>query len=207
MSETEPVLPLSHAPESGAPTTRIEIPTYVDTWDEYFLNFAVVASIKSKDPRCSVGAVIISKENVLLSTGFNGLPRGVYDDDQTLLNVDEKLRMVCHAEHNAILNAARIGVSLNGATIYVTKFPCLTCCIAIDQAGIKKIYTHDKEYWRDDPFDPDHSRKKRVLHQAGIEVIAPFHPDFSPTVPITVPKKRPARSNDVESTPTKIVRN
>ena len=210
MSETEPVLPLSQAPEPEpvAQPSRIEIPAHVDTWDEYFLNFAVVASIKSKDPRCSVGAVIVSEENLILSTGFNGLPRGVYDDEQTLLNVDEKLRMICHAEHNAILNAVHIGVRLKGATIYVTKFPCLGCCIAIAQAGIKRIYTHDNEFWNDDPADKDHSRKKRVLHEAHVEVDAPFHPAFTPAERITVPKKKPTRAAAAETpTPPKIVKN
>ena len=53
-------------------------------------------SIKSKDPRCKVGAVIVSGNNVVLSTGFNGLARGVYDNEQLLADVDAKLRVVCH---------------------------------------------------------------------------------------------------------------
>lgn len=69
------------------------------------------------------------------------MARGVHDDEQTLMDADEKLRVICHAENNAIMNAARIGVALQGAAIYVTKFPCLACCNAIIQAGVKKIYT------------------------------------------------------------------
>jgi dCMP deaminase len=173
--------------------SRLDIPAHVDSWDEYFLNIAKVASIKSKDPKCPVGAVIVSQDNVVLTTGFNGLPRGVHDDEQTLLNADEKLRVICHAEHNAIMNAARIGVALQGASIFVTKFPCLSCCNSIVQAGIKRIYTHDKEFWNDDPFDADHSRKKRVLHEARIEVDAPYHPAFLPSEQITVPKRRASK--------------
>ncbi|SRR6266571_2891377 len=206
MSEAEPVLPLSPAPEPEAQLLRISIPAHVDSWDEYFLNFAMTASIKSKDPKCSVGAVIVSEENIVLSTGFNGLPRGVYDDEQTLLNADEKLKVVCHAEHNAILNAVHIGVCLKDATIYVTKFPCLACCIAIIQAGIKRIYTHDNTFWDDDPADKDHSRKMRMLHQAHIQVDAPFHPAFMPNERIIVPKKKPVRAAEVSSPP-KIVKN
>jgi dCMP deaminase len=172
----------------------IPIPAHVDTWDEYFLHIAVAASIKSKDPRCPVGAVIVSKNNLVLSTGFNGLARGFHDDEQILQDTDEKLRLICHAEYNAIINAARIGTCpLEGATIYVTKFPCFTCCNALVQAGIHRIYTHDSEFWKDDPVDQDHSRKKRLLHEAHISVIAPFHPDFCPGHQITVPKKPPAR--------------
>jgi dCMP deaminase len=154
------------------------------------LNIAKVVSIKSKDPKCPVGAVIVSADNVLLTTGFNGLPRGVHDDEETLLDADEKLRVICHAEYNAVMNAARIGVALQGATIYVTKFPCLACCNAIIQAGIKRIYTHDESFWNDDSVDEDHSRKKRVLHEGRIKVDAPFHPAFKPTEQIMVPKRR-----------------
>jgi dCMP deaminase len=168
----------------------IQIPAHVDTWDEYFLNIAVAASIKSKDPRCPVGAVIVSKNKLLLSSGFNGLARGFHDDVQILNDAEEKLRLICHAEYNAIINAARIGgSSLEGTTIYVTKFPCFACCNAIVQAGIQRIYTHDHEFWKDDPVDQDHSRKKRLLHEAHIEVDAPYHPDFMPSKRITVPKK------------------
>jgi dCMP deaminase len=169
----------------------IAIPEHVDTWDEYFLWMAVAASIKSKDPKCCVGAVIVSKDNVVLATGFNGLPRGVHDDKGLLEDAQEKLKVICHAEQNAVLNAARMGVAIEGATIYVTKFPCLACCNAIIQAGITRIYTHDGWYWDDDPFDSDHSRKRMVLGQTHIEVEAPFHPEYKPRDPITLPKKKP----------------
>lgn len=194
MAKHKPLLPFSE-PEPKAQT--LSIPRQVDTWDEYFLNIAKAVSIKSKDPKCSVGAVVVSEDNIILSTGFNGLARGVHDDDETLSDADEKLKIICHAENNAIMNAARIGSRLQGATIYVTKFPCLACCNAIIQAGIKRIYTHDNEFWKDDPADNDHSRKPRVLHEARIKVDAPFHSAFTPIEPIMVPKKSPAKKTVV----------
>lgn len=189
MSDAQKVLPIPPgAPE--ADPLRIHIPAQVDSWDEYFLHIAQAVSTKSKDPKCPVGAVIVSQDNIVLSTGFNGLARGVHDDAQILHNTDEKLKIICHAENNAIMNAARVGGHpLQGTTIYVTKFPCLACCNAIIQAGITRIYTHDHEFWKDDPFDADHSRKPRVLHEAGVEVVAPFHPKYKPSEQITVPKK------------------
>lgn len=194
MGETEPTLPLTGTLETEAQSPRIDIPAHVDSWDEYFLNVAKAVSIKSKDPKCPVGAVIVSEDNIILSTGFNGLARGVYDDEKTLFDADEKLRMICHAETNAITNAARVGGRpLQGTTIYVTKFPCLGCCNGIIQAGIRRIYTHDNEFWNDDPADKDHSRKTRMLHEAHIKVDAPFHPTFKPGERITVPKKPPTR--------------
>jgi len=185
----------------------ISIPGYVDKWDDYFLNIAKAVSIKSKDDKCPVGAVIVSEGNVVLSTGFNGLARGVHDDLLILTNVDEKLKVICHAENNAILNAARVGGrALDGTTIYVTKFPCLACCNAIIQAGIRHVYTHDDCYWRNDPFDDENgSRKRRILHEARIQVIAPYHPDYMPGKQIIVAKRPPVREMAVQPSAKKAV--
>jgi dCMP deaminase len=159
---------------------------YIEKWDEYFLSIAVIVARKSKDPKCQVGAVIVSPDKLVLSTGFNGLPRGVYDDERILKDTDEKLKQICHAEVNAILNAARTGVSLKGCSIFVNKFPCLSCCNAIVQTGIVRIYTHDHRYWDDDPVDKEHVRKWATLKQADVQVVAPFHPDFGPIEPVTL---------------------
>lgn len=167
---------------------------HFEEWDEYFLTIALAVSLKSKDPKCQVGAVIVSGDQII-STGFNGLARGVLDDE-TILNDGrpdgEKLKLICHAEANAVFNAARVGVPVNGSTIYVTKFPCLSCCNAIVQAGIKRICTHDDKYWDDDPLDglttttadglsdKEHQGKRKILQQARIVVTAPFHPHYPP---------------------------
>lgn len=190
MSNAESATPTPDAPRPEEQASSILIPEYVGTWDEYFLCIARAVSTKSKDPKCSVGAVIASPDNVVLSTGFNGLPRGVYDDEHILDNADEKLKVICHAEQNAILNAARVGVALQGASIFVTKFPCLTCCNAIIQVGITRIYTHDRRFWDDDPFDGDHSRKKNILRQARVRVDAPFHSEYAPKEQIDPRKKK-----------------
>jgi dCMP deaminase len=194
-------------PESAQPApqaSNINIPEYVDEWDGYFSWMAKVVSIKSKDPRCRVGAVIVSQDKIVLSTGFNGLPRGVEDERGILDNVDEKLKVICHAEQKAILNAARMGISVRGASIYVTKFPCLACCNSIIQAGVERIYTLDKWYWDDDPFDGktdetkhrDGDRRKRsALRQTHIIVDAPNHPDYRTTNPS---KKPPMRATSSE---------
>jgi deoxycytidylate deaminase len=122
----------------------------------------------------------------------------VHDDEQILRDADEKLKVICHAENNAVINSARVGGRpLQDSTLYVTKFPCLACCNAIIQAGIKRIYTHDNEFWKDDPFDQDHSRKQRVLHEAHIVVDAPYHPAFTPGERITVPKRAQPRKAGV----------
>lgn len=193
MAELKPEHSFNFGSTEAMPENQPEtfpVPVHVDNWDEYFLWIAKAVSIKSKDPKCPVGAVIASKDRILLSTGFNGMARGVYDDDRMLDDADEKIKVICHAEDNAILNAARIGARLDGATIYVTKFPCLQCCNAIVQAGIKRLYTHDNEFWGDDPADKEHTRKPIILKQGGVEVVAPFHPAFVPAVPIRGEKRR-----------------
>jgi dCMP deaminase len=170
--------------ERKKPLRRRKADRNIDDWNEYFLLISQTVARKSKDPRCRVGAIIVSPDKLVISTGFNGLARGVYDNDSILSDVDEKLPWICHAEFNAIVNASRMGVALKGASIYVTKFPCLACCNAIVQAGIKRIYTHDDKYWDDDPADGDHKRKKALLKQSSIHVDAPFHPDFTPHEPV-----------------------
>lgn len=184
-------------------------PQHVDSWDEYFLWLATAVSIKSKDPRCSVGAVIVSHDHILLSTGFNGLARRIYDDERLLGDAAEKLKVICHAEANAIYNAARMGIALNGTSIFVTKFPCLACCNTIIQAGITRIYTHDERFWDDDPLDGDHRHKQAVLRQSGIKIDAPFHPAFNPNRPIMLknPRKGPGRSTETSATEAQPIEN
>lgn len=202
MEHTESATTTLDAPEPEVPTSRISVPEHVETWDEYFMWMARAVSIKSKDPRCRVGAVITSRDNVVLSTGFNGLARGVFDDENLLADAQEKLNIICHAEQNAILNAARMGVALEGSFIFVTKFPCLACCNAIIQAGVTRIHTHDDCFWDDDPFDKDHTRKKSVLRQAGVKVEAPYHPAYSPQEQISTQKKKaPQRATTVDAFP------
>ena len=178
-------------------------PDFIESWDEYWYEGALWASRKSKDPRCRVGAVIVN-DGVMVASGFNGLARNVFDDPHVLNDATEKLKRICHAEANAICNAARQGVRLLGATIFVTKFPCLACLNAILQAGITRIYTHDDKFWNDDPADGDHSRKLSMIKQSKVEVVAPFHPAFSTkrrgakkSTTVAVPSA-PAASNDAE---------
>ena len=155
---------------------------YIESWDSYFAEIAKTVARKSKDPRCRVGCVVTlpPPDNLIVSTGFNGLPREVLDSQTLLADTSEKLIWVCHAEANAILNAARSGVRIKGCSLFVTKFPCFNCCQMIVQSGIAAIYTLDSKYWDEDPDhqDDDHRRKRSLLAQAGIKITAPNHPHF-----------------------------
>jgi dCMP deaminase len=148
-------------------------------WDEYFIGIAEAVSKKSKDPNSQVGAVIVSADRLVVSTGYNGMARGLKDDEKTLTDKARKLDWVVHAEHNAILNAARFGISMHGCMLYVNKFPCFACLMVIVQAGVVRLYTNDKEYWKNDPLDGDHDGKRYIQRVARIEIAAPNHPEFS----------------------------
>ncbi len=87
------------------------------SWDEHYINMATLISFKSKDPSTKVGVVIIGSDNEILSTGFNGFPRGV--DERRYperWERPEKYDWIVHAESNAVANAARVGVSLKEST-------------------------------------------------------------------------------------------
>jgi len=115
------------------------------SWDEYFMGVAMLAARRSKDPNTQVGACIVSPDHIILSTGYNGFPKGCSDDDYPWARegTETKYPFVVHAELNAILNSG--GRSLRGATIYVALFPCNECAKAIIQSGIAEVvYLSDK---------------------------------------------------------------
>ena len=143
------------------------------SWDEYFMGVAILASMRSKDPNTQVGACIVSQDNKILSIGYNGFPIGCSDDEfpwsREAEGLDSKYLYTTHSELNAILNYR--GGSLEGATIYVTLFPCNECAKAIIQSGIKKlVYASDKY-----AMSINVLASKRMLKTAGVELI-PYQP-------------------------------
>ena len=108
-------------------------------WNKRFLKLAKHISEWSKDPSTQVGCVVVGPDREIRSTGFNGLPRGIEDNDERLNNREIKYPLICHAEENAIMHAARIGISLKDCTAYVTWPPCTRCARSLIQAGISTI--------------------------------------------------------------------
>lgn len=108
-------------------------------WTDYFKELCLLVASKSEDTSTKCGAIIVGSGNSILSTGYNGLARGV-DNTPERNERPMKYQFFEHAERNAIYNAARIGVSTLNSSIYVTNFPCADCARAIIQAGINKIY-------------------------------------------------------------------
>lgn len=131
-------------------------------WDTYFMAIAKQVATRSTCDRKHVGAVIV-REKTILSTGYNGSVRGLphCDDVGHLMENGHCVRTV-HAEANAIAQAARNGVSVRDAEIYVTASPCFNCFKLIVNAGITKIFYG--EFYRD-------TRIHDFAEELGIELI------------------------------------
>jgi dCMP deaminase len=116
-----------------------------NSWDEHFIKMAELIASKSKDPSTKVGCVVVGPDNEVLSTGFNGFPRGVDEKIDTRWERPEKYSWVIHAEANAVANAARVGVSLKNSKMYMNyaPCPCTSCTQLIIQSGIVTIIGPD----------------------------------------------------------------
>ncbi len=126
------------------------------SWDEYFMEIAKLVSTRATCPRRSVGAIIV-RDRRILATGYNGAPRGLphcppqgsqQDWPDGCMRAGHCIRSL-HAEQNALLQAASIGVPCEGATMYVTCQPCNTCAKMIINAGITRVI-YEGDY--PDPF-------------------------------------------------------
>jgi len=117
------------------------------TWDQYFMDITRLVATRSTCLRRQVGAVLVKERNIL-ATGYNGVPSGIsHCDDAGCLR--ERLQVpsgerheLCrglHAEQNAIIQAARHGVNIGGATLYCTTMPCIICTKMIINAGIRAV--------------------------------------------------------------------
>ena len=136
------------------------------SWDEYFMGVAKLSAMRSKDPNTKVGASIVSEDHKILSMGSNGFPKGCSDDvfpwEREGDPLENKYFYTTHSELNAILNYR--GGSLEGATMYVTLFPCNECAKAIIQAGIKTLVYDDDKYQN----TPSVIASRKMLDAAGV---------------------------------------
>ena len=108
-------------------------------WDQRFIELAKHIANWSKDPSTKVGCVVVGEDREIRSTGFNGFPRGIKDDEERLLVPEQKYPLICHAEEIAIMHAARTGISLKNCIAYVTWPPCTRCARSLIQAGVSEI--------------------------------------------------------------------
>lgn len=139
-------------------------PTHDDrpSWDEYFMAITRAVATRATCSRRAVGAVIV-KDKRILATGYNGAPVGMRHCDHTSGGDmrDGHCARSTHAEQNALVQAARHGTSIAGATIYCTDHPCLTCAKLMINAGLTRIVYEDSY--------PD-DLAEAMLREAGIEI-------------------------------------
>ena len=131
-------------------------------WNQYFMAQAVLLSLRSTCTRLEVGATLV-KDRRIIAGGYNGAVSGDnHCIDHGCYVVDDHCIRTIHAEMNALLQCAKLGISTDDAEIYVTHFPCLHCTKAILQAGIKKIYyLHD---YHNDPYAIE------LIQKLGVEI-------------------------------------
>ncbi|MBI2558062.1 dCMP deaminase family protein [Candidatus Woesearchaeota archaeon] len=133
------------------------------SWEQYFMNIAKEAATRSTCDRKHVGAVIV-RDRTILSTGYNGSIRGMpHCDEVGHLMENGHCVATIHAETNAILQAAKNGVMIDGGELFITASPCWSCFKMLANAGVKKVYYG--EFYRDERiFD--------VAKRLGIELIS-----------------------------------
>lgn len=139
------------------------------TWDQYFIDITHLVATRSTCLRRQVGALLVKDRNIL-ATGYNGTPSGIRHCEETGC-LREQLKVpsgerheLCrglHAEQNAIIQAARHGININGSTLYCTTMPCIICTKMLINAGILRI-VYDEGY-------ADELAREMVT-EAGIEV-------------------------------------
>ncbi len=141
-------------------------------WDARWLKLAREVGSWSKDRSTKTGCIIVGDARQILSGGYNGFPRRVDDNVDERHERPEKYLWTEHAERNAIYNAARHGIALEGAAMYVPWFPCADCARAIIQSGITILVTRELE--SGDPLLErwkDHHEVSRVmLEEAEVTV-------------------------------------
>ncbi len=137
------------------------------SWEEYFMAVAQLSAKRSKDPSTQVGACIVNRTKRIIGIGYNGFPTGCSDDDLPWSRegdlLDTKYPYVCHAEMNAITNAAN-KPDLDGATMYVSLFPCNECAKLIVQVGVSEVVYLDDKYHDQDIF----IAARKIFDMAGV---------------------------------------
>jgi dCMP deaminase len=134
-------------------------------WDYRFLDLAKFISGWSKDPSTKVGAVIVDKNNRIVSIGYNGFPKNIEDDDR-LIDRNTKYNIIVHGEINAILFANK---SVEGCTLYTYPFmPCQRCAGLIIQSGIKRVVSLANEI---DRWEKDFELSRKLFVESNIECV------------------------------------
>ncbi|QHE53052.1 ComE operon protein 2 [Pontibacillus sp. HMF3514] len=132
------------------------------SWDQYFMAQSHLLALRSTCERLAVGATIV-RDKRIIAGGYNGSVSGsVHCIDEGCYVIDGHCVRTIHAEMNALLQCAKFGVPTEGSEVYVTHFPCIHCCKALIQAGIKSVY-YAKDY-------KNHPYAEELFKDAGVHV-------------------------------------
>jgi dCMP deaminase len=133
------------------------------TWEQYFMDIAQTVSSRATCDRKHVGAVIV-RDRTILSTGYNGSVIGMpHCDDEGHDLVNNHCVRTVHSEQNAICQAAKNGVAVDGADMYINTFPCWQCFKIMANSGIRRVYYLDA--YRTD------ERVLKAAEKTGVELI------------------------------------
>ena len=147
-------------------------------WVSYYRQLANTVKLKSKDKYTQIGAVIVGKDGEIVSTGYNSFPRGLDDGLDYRQERPEKYYWFEHAERNAIYNAARIGVSTKGTTMYLScGLPCADCARGIINSGIKRIFCERVDVTKGELWKESQERSWDMFMETGVKVC--FYDDHS----------------------------
>ena len=140
-----------------------------ELWDERFLALAAQIGRWSKDRSAKAGCLIVGEDRLIRSTGFNGFPRNIDDDEPSRHERPAKYSWTEHAERNAVYNAARLGISTFGCICYVNWFPCVDCARAIVQAGMVRLVGLEPDQ-RDPRWGEEFQFASKLLRESGVDV-------------------------------------
>lgn len=134
--------------------------TNIPSWDQYFMNLAIVVGTRSKDPNTKVGSVLVNEHKRIVGTGYNGMPEGL-EETPDIWQKPEKYKWVLHSELNSILHSTKF---LKHSTLYTTMYPCPDCSKAIVAAGIKRVVYLNDAY-------KNEISEKLLIEMGKIEVV------------------------------------
>jgi dCMP deaminase len=144
-------------------------------WHKRFLEICNTVASWSKDTRTKTGCVIV-KDRRILTTGFNGFPPGVDDTKKERFEAPEKYLYTEHCDRNAIYQAARMGIKLEGAEMYLTGPPCHDCSRGIVMSGLIAAYWPENNLFEKEPerfsrWKESLEASFNILKEAGVKMV------------------------------------
>ncbi len=120
------------------------LPQQRPSWDSYFINLASEIAKRSPDPKKQVGCILVSENNIMISQGYNGLPRKVNEHDFDWSDRNLMRKLIIHAEMNCLLHAPKLPQLEKWCKLYCTMSPCIECLKMMKSYGVKEIIFNEE---------------------------------------------------------------